>query len=248
LLSDAREHLAHATALRPKHARSYAALGYTYDLTAGTAEDALVCFREARRLNPQDAECDVYFLTLLDETGRQNEALVEIEAAAPRHDVNLHALRRALTAAGMPTDATALLLNGFIHARNFFRSSLTAEAGRILNALDPGRARREVAAERKRCAEHQQQLARTFDASRVPEALRALATWARRYGVGDDYCRPFLLRRLSKKQQRALTDEIDGSAREIQAWLDSFSGIAMPSEAAALMHLALGVDEIREQS
>jgi len=248
LLSHAREHLAHAVALRPKHARSHAALGYTYDLTEGRAEQALASFREARRLNPQDREYDVYFLTLLEVTGRQTEALAEIEAAAPRHDVDLHALRLALTAAGMPTDANSLLLNGFIRAQNFFRSSLEDEAERILNTLEPGRARRDAAAERKRCAEHQQQLARTFDASRVPESLRALATWARRYGVGDDYCRPFLLRRLSNKQRTALTHEIDGHARAIQAWLDSFGDASMPPEAAAFMYLALGVEEIREQS
>ena len=248
LLSHAREHLAHAVVVRPKDARSHAALGYTYDLTEGGAEPALASFREARRLNPQDREYDVYFLTLLELTGRQTEALAEIEAAAPRHNVNLDALRRALTAAGMPTDANSLLLNGFIHARNFFRSSLEDEAERTLNALEPSRARSEAAAERKRCAEDQQQLARTFDASRVPESLRALATWARRYGIGDDYCRRFLLRRLSNKQRTALTHEIDGHARAIQAWLDSFAGALMPPEAEAFMHLALGVEEIREPS
>jgi hypothetical protein len=199
-------------------------------------------------LNPQDKECDVYVLTLLEETGRSDEALAGIEDAAPRHEVILHALRSELTAAGMPVDARTLLLNGFIHARNFFRSSLAVEAERILNALEPGRAGRQAAAERKRCAEHEQQLALTFDASRVPESMRALAPWASRYGVGDDYCRPFLLGRLSKKERTALTDEIDAHAHAIQAWLDSFDGESMSPEAAAFMYLALGVEEFREQS
>jgi tetratricopeptide (TPR) repeat protein len=56
LLSRAREQLTRAVQLRPKHAPSHAALGYTYDLTEDGAEQALVCFREARRLNPRDKE------------------------------------------------------------------------------------------------------------------------------------------------------------------------------------------------
>lgn len=246
LLSHAREHLVHAIALRPKHARSHATLGHTYDLAEGSAEQALACFREALRLNPQDNESDVYVLTVLEEMGREDEALAEIETAASRHDVNLNALRGELTAVGMPTDAKTLLLNGFIRARNFFRWSLADEAERILNALEPGRARREAAVERKRYAEHQQRLAHTFDAFRVPESVRALAPWACRYGVGDDYCRSFLLLRLSKKDRTALTQEIDANAHVIHAWLDSFDGASMPPEAVAFMYLALGVEEIRE--
>jgi len=246
LLSRACEHLAHAIEFLSKHAPSHAALGYTYDLTQGRTEQALACFREARRLNPQNKVYDVYVLTLVVATGREKEALREIEAAALRHDVNLHALRGELTDVGFPTDAGTLLLNGFIDARNFFRSSLADEAERILNALEPGRARRNAAAERKRCAEHQQQIARTFDASRVPESIRALATWASRYGVGDDDCRPFLLRRLSKKQRSALIQEIDRNAHAIHAWLDNFGEASIPPEAAAFMYLALGVEEIRE--
>ena len=247
LLSDAREHLTRAIELRPKHARSHAALGYTYDLTEGGAEQALACFREARRLDPRDRQGDVYVLTLLEATGREEEALAEIEDAAPRHDVDLDALRRELTAAGMPRNAGSLLLNGFIRARNFFRSSLADEAERILNALEPGRAREVAAAERKRCTENQRRLGRSFDALRVPESVRALATWASRYGVGDDYCRPFLLKRLSKKQRMALTREVDENAQAIQTWLDSFGGAPMPPEAAAFLYLTIGVEEIREQ-
>lgn len=247
LLSQAGEQLKRAIEIRPRHARSHGALGYAYDLSKGGAERALACFREAHRLNPHDREYDVYVLTLLQETGREQEALAEIEAAAPRHGIDLHALRRDLAEAGMPSDAGALL-GGFIHARNFFKSSLAEESERTLNALQPGRARREATAERRRCIEDQRELERSFDASRVPESVRALAAWASRYGVGDDVCRPYLLGRLGKKQRAALIREVDERAQPIQAWLDSFGGGLMPTEAAAFMYLAIGVEEIREQS
>jgi hypothetical protein len=81
---------------------------------------------------------------------------------------------------------------------------------------------------------------------RVPESVRALATWASRYGVGDDYCRPFLLKRLSKKQRMTLTRSVDENAQAIQAWLDSFGGAPMPAEAAAFLYLTIGMEEIRE--
>jgi tetratricopeptide (TPR) repeat protein len=246
LLSRAQEHLTRAIKLRPKHAPSHAALGYTYDLAEDGAEQALLCFREAHRLNPRDRECDVYVLTLLEATGREEEALAEIEAAAPRHGVDLQALRRELIVAGMPPDAGSLLLNGFIRAPNFFRSSLADKAEHIQNALEPGHARRQAAADRKRCADDQRELKDSFDASRVPESVRALATWASRYGIGDDYCRPFLLKRLSKKHRETLTRQVDENAAAIQVWLDSFGDGPMPTEAAAFMYLTIAVEEIRE--
>jgi hypothetical protein len=187
----------------------------------------------------------VLFLTLLAETEQQDEALAEIEAAAPRHGVDLGAVRRELAAAGFPAEAKTLVLNGFHHARNFFRSSLGDEAERILNTLDPERARRQAAAERKRCAQHQQELARRFEVSRVPEPLRAMGPLASRHGVGDDFCRPFLLRSLPKQERIKLIREVDAKALASPAWLDSVVGQPMTDEAAAFMYLTLGVDEIR---
>jgi hypothetical protein len=146
----------------------------------------------------------------------------------------------------MPADAMTLLLNGFIHARNFFRSFLADEADAIRNGLERGRARRVAAAERTRCLEDQQRLQESFDPSRVPEAIRALGTWASRYGIGDDYCRPLLIKRLSIKQRAKLLREVDEHADAIRAWLDSFGQGQMPPEAAAVMYLTIGVDEIRE--
>jgi tetratricopeptide (TPR) repeat protein len=243
----ATEHLERAVQARPRHARSHAALGYALNLSEGQATAALSCFEEARRLNPQDRTLEVFVLTLLAETGRSEEALAAIAVAAPRHEVNVDALRRELAAAAMPTDATTLIVNGFIHARNYFRSSLADEAERVLNDLIPGRARKEATAERKRCLDHRKELARTFDATRVPGSLRDLAPWASRYGLGDDHCRPFLMRRLSKKERATLIGAVDGKSHEIQAWLDSFGNATMTDEAAAFMYLALGVEELRTE-
>jgi len=79
----------------------------------------------------------------------------------------------------------------------------------------------------------------------VPESLRALSSLASRYGVGDDYCRPYLLQRLQKKQRADLVRAVERLATPLQAWLDTFAEGKMPAEAAALMYLALGAEEIR---
>jgi tetratricopeptide (TPR) repeat protein len=246
LLDRAREYSSRAIEIRPSHARSHAMLAYTHDLTDGGAEQALQCFREARRLDPVDKVIDVYVLTLLADLEREEEALAGIETAAARHDVDVHELRGQLTAAGFPSDAGSLVMNGFIHARNFFRSSLWDEAEKIRNSLERGRKRRHAQAERERCSEDQRELERSFDASLVPEEIRPLAVWASRYGVGDDYCRPMLLGRLSKAERARLISEVDENAAAIYAWLDSFGDTLMPAEPAAFLYLSLGVEEIRE--
>jgi hypothetical protein len=246
LLTRARDELKRAIKRRPKHAPSQAALGFICD-QGGTrsAKPALASMREAQRLEPRDKIYETYVITLLEESGREKEALAALAAAAPRHDVDLKDLRRQLAKAGMKADAAALLTNGFIHARNFLKSRLADEAERILNRLQPGRARREAAAQHERCAQDQRELQRGFDASRVPQSLRALSRWASRYGVGDDYCRPYLLERLAKKQRAQLVRAVDRHAASIHAWLDTFAEGKMPAEAAAFMYLALATEEIR---
>ncbi|HEU4441640.1 MAG TPA: hypothetical protein VFR83_06440, partial [Burkholderiales bacterium] len=245
-LNRAREELERAVERRPKHAPSQAALGFVYD-QGGTrnAKQALACMREAQRLKPADKIYETYVITLLQESGHEKEALAALVAAAPRHDVDLKDLRRQLAKAGMKADAAALLTNGFIRARNFLKSQLADEAERILNRLQPGRARRESCAQHERCAQDQRELQRGFDASRVPESLRALSRWASRYGVGDDYCRPYLLKRLATKERAQLVRAVDRHAASIHAWLDTFAEGKMPAEAAAFMYLALAAEESR---
>jgi tetratricopeptide (TPR) repeat protein len=243
LARGAREHLKSAIESRPQYAPSHAALGYLCDLN-GDLEGALVCFREAHRLAPDERVYEVYFFRMLAASGREAEALAAIETAAARQGVDLDTLRHDLQKARFEVNASALC-QGFMHAPNFMKSSLEQEGGRILEIFKPGRARSEAAAERKRCRADQQELERDFDAAQVPESIRGLAAWASGYGLGDDICRAYLLRRLSKKQRALLIRDMERHAPAIQAWLDSFDVGAMPREAAAYMYLMLGVEEIR---
>lgn len=248
VLQQARAELIRAIKIRPKHARSHAMLGYAYDLTSGGEERALKYFREAHRYNPRDKVYEVYLLTLLQGTGREQEALAGIKAAAPRHGVDIQSLRRDLKKSLVPTNVDTIILNGFFSARNYFESSVYDETESILNSLQPSRKHTKAATEFERCVEDQRELKRSFDASRVPEPIRALAVWASRYGVGDDVCRPYLLNRLSMKKRTELIGKVDRHSKAIQKWLDGFSNELMPSEAAAFMYLIIGVEEIRKQS
>ena len=62
----------------------------------------------------------------------------------------------------------------------------------------------------------------------------------------DDYCRPHLIKRLTKKQRAQLIRAVDRHATAIQEWLDTFPEGKMTDEAAAFLYLAEGVEEIRE--
>jgi tetratricopeptide (TPR) repeat protein len=244
-LAAARRHLELAVQEAPKHAASHAALGYTNDHLGRRGEQALACFREALRLKPSDRIAEVYVLILLAEMGHEKQALAGIKAAAPRHKLDLAKLKRQLADAKFPADANHLLVNGFIYARNFMRSKISDEAERIRNKREPGRTRRQAAAELEACQKDQEALARGFDAARVPETIRPLADWASRFGIGDDVCRPFLLMRLPKAQRTKLIRAVDAHADAIHAWLDSFPRGKMTEEAAAFLYLSEGVEEIR---
>jgi len=245
-LGRARDVLKQAVEKRPSHAPSHAVLGYVYDaLGIRGAKQALACMAEAHRLNPGDKIYEVYWMTLLSESGQEKAALAAIKAAASRHGLDLKKVLRELAKARFKADAAALLMNGFIHARNFLRSRLGDEAERIQNRLRPGRAQREAAAQHERCLQDQRELERSFDPSRVPASLRALSSLASRYGIGDDYCRPHLLQRLQKKQRAQLVRALDRRATPLHAWLDTFPEGKMPVEAAAMMYLAVGAEEIR---
>jgi hypothetical protein len=245
-LSRARDVLKQAVKKRPGHAPSHAVLGHVYDQGgARGAKQALACMSEAHRLDPREKIYEVYWMTLLSESGQEKAALAAIRAAAPRHGPDLKKLLRELAKARFKADSTSLLMNGFLRARNFLRSRLGDEAERIQNRLRPGRAQREAAAQHGRCLQDQRELERSFDPSRVPASLRALSSLASRYGIGDDYCRPHLLQRLQKKQRAQLVRAVGRLATPLHAWLDTFPEGKMPVEAAALMYLALGAEEIR---
>ena len=243
LLREARKLLEQAVKEEPKQAKAHAALGYTLDML-GQGELALACFQKAQRLRPADKVYQVYVPLLLAELGEESEALALVARIAPGQGVDLANLRRDLRAMNAPMNALNLISN-FIHARNFLRSALSREAERIRNKADPGRKKREAKAQHERCVEDQRDLKRRFRAARVPAELRSLAAWAVRFGVGDDYCRPYLLRKMPAKDRVKLIAAVDARAAELNAWLDSFGKSPMPDEAAAFMYLASGIEEIR---
>jgi len=183
--------------------------------------------------------------TLLVELEREEEALKLLAAMAPRHGVKLAKLKADLAKAAFPVDAHHILINGFIHARNFLRSYLEDEAERMRNSIDRGRKCRVAKEELDRCRQDQLELERSFDPKRVPASIRALASAASRYGVGDDVCRPLLMRKIPKKEREKLIRQADKLAKVIHKWLDTFAEGKMTSEAAAFMYLMNGVEEIR---
>ena len=196
-LIQARRHLESAIARRPKHAASHAALGYTNDHLGRRDEQALACFREAFRLAPRDRISEVYALTLLAEMGREKEALAGIKAAAKRHEVDLAKLRRELAAARFPADAGSLLMNGFIHARNFMRSAIADKAERIRDARAAGT---RATASRGRA----EGLPGRSEGARAP--LRRVT------GAGGDPCPRFLGLPLRRRRRRLPALSVDAVA------------------------------------
>ncbi len=242
-LAVANESFRAAVALDAADARAWTALGFVLD-AAGQPADALDALRTAARLDPSEHDVEVFILTLLSEAGAESEAIAGIEAAAGRAGVDLPSLRSDLSAAGMPTDSRALLLNGFIRPRNFVRSRLEDAIERLGRRRDPAAWKRRQAAERRECRAMQAELQRLFDVDRVPEPLRSLAPWALRLGVGDDHCRGWLVGRLKAAEREELRRRAEDHAGAIQRWLDSFPAGSMPEEAAAFMYLMLGVEEM----
>jgi tetratricopeptide (TPR) repeat protein len=245
VLTRAEKLLVRAIEIDPKHARSYAKLGYTYHQRGDRLEQALASFQKARELDPKNAIVDVYVPTILVEMYREPEALAELTAVARRQKVNLVKLRKELARVGFPADARTILANGFIRARNFLWSATVNEAERIENSLDRGRKQRVAREELDECMKHQRELKRAFYASRVPAAIRSLASAASRFGVGDDVCRPILMKRIPKQQLGKLIKASDKLAKKVNEWLNTFPEGQMSTEAAAFMYLLSGIDEIR---
>lgn len=245
VLARAEKLLTRAIDLDSSQASFHAKLGFTYLQLRGRLELALASFRTARRLNPDDKVVDVYVPTILVEMGKEKEALAELMAVARRHKVNLEKMRKELAKAGYPADAVTLLTNGFIRARNYLWSGLMDEAERIRNSLERGRKQRVAKEERDECMERQRELEHSFDPSRVPASIRSLAGAASRHGIGDDPCRYLLMKKLPKKEREKLIKQVDGLARKVDQWLNTFGDGQMSTEAAAMMYLLNGVEEIR---
>ncbi len=231
-----------AARLAPDDSRHWSALGFALDC-ADRPDEALAAFRRAQAVDPDDEEAAVFVLTLLAEAGREDEAMAGVVAHAQRTNVDLEALGQELADADMPADAHTLIRNGFIHARNFLRSTLQTAIERAERRLDPKAWARQADAERRECEEAQETLAREIDPTRVPDGLADLTPWAIRLGVGDDVCRGLLWEQLTPEGRATLAALIPEHAKAIQNWLDETDSDSMTPEAAAFMYLLLGWEE-----
>lgn len=230
--------------LDPKHARAYAQLGYTLGMLL-EFEQALAMYRLARTLDPKRAVVDVAVADMLAALDRNEEFLTEVEALANRQKVDLKAHRAEIAKTGWE-ETPDLLLQAFVRPDSFLRSELSDEAERIRNALVKGRKQKVAKRERDDCAQRQKQLKREFKATRVPKELRSLAAAASKYGIGDDVCRPLIMKTVPKATRARLIKAVDKLSPKVQAWLDSFGGgDKMSVEAAAYMYLYEAIEEIR---
>ena len=112
-----------ATVLEAGNASYWTAFGFALDAQDLPGE-AIVALRQAHQLDPEDEQVEVFVLTLLSELGPEPEAMAAVEAFAERKGINLASYRKQLAEADMPVNARALVMNGFVRARNFLRSTL----------------------------------------------------------------------------------------------------------------------------
>jgi hypothetical protein len=78
----------------------------------------------------------------------------------------------------------------------------------------------------------------------VPEPLRPLGPWVARLGAGDDVCRPLLFATLSEAERSELQEIVGECASAAHQWLDEFGSQALTDEAAAVMYLLLGIEDM----
>lgn len=94
------------------------------------------------------------------------------------------------------------------------------------------------------CAAEQARALGGFDERRVPPALRPLIDIARRYGVGDDFCRRIALRRMSKKERARLKERVHAASPAVDEWLARESGPPYGIESSAFFWLQVAADEV----
>ena len=231
--------------LDPKHAKAHAHLAHTLSMLL-EFEQSLAMFRLARTLDPKRTSADVSVATILAAMERDEEFFVEIKALAKRQKVDLEAFRAEVKATTNFDLTPDIMLQAFIRPDHSMRSELIDEAERIRNSLVKGRKKKLAKQEQDDCAARQKQLKKEFKVTKVPKALRSLAAAASRYGIGDDVCRPLIMKKVPKATRARLIKAVDKLAPEVDAWLDSFGGGEnMSVEAAAYMYLYEAIEEIR---
>ena len=231
--------------LDPKHAKAHAHLAHTLSMLL-EFEQSLAMFRLARTLDPKRTSADVSVATILAAMERDEEFFVEIKALAKRQKVDLEGFRAEVKATTDFDITPDILLQAFIRPDSAMRSELIDEAERIRNSLVRGRKQKLAKQEMDDCVARQKQLKKEFKATKVPKALRSLAAAAAKYGIGDDVCRPMIMKKVPKATRARLIKAVDKLAPKVEVWLDSFGGGEnMTTEAAAYMYLYEAIEEIR---
>lgn len=237
--------LTRVVTLDPKHGKAHAHLAHVLSMLL-EFEQALAMFRLARTLDPKRTSADVSVATILAAMERDEEFFVEIKALAKRQKVDLQAFRAEVKATTNFDLTPDILLQAFIRPDISMRNELADEAERIRNSLVKGRKQKLAKQEIADCVARQKQLKKEFTAMKVPKALRSLAAAASTYGIGDDVCRPQIMKKVPKATRVRLIKAVDKLAPQVQAWLDSFGGGEnMTVEAAAYMYLYEAIEEIR---
>jgi hypothetical protein len=84
----------------------------------------------------------------------------------------------------------------------------------------------------------------SLNLKKVPEQFRDLVPFAEKWGIGDDVIRDDLHQKSSQEEKQGLVNAINGRAKAINQWLDSFGKGKMTEEAAAFMYMLEGLDEM----
>lgn len=84
-----------------------------------------------------------------------------------------------------------------------------------------------------------------FDVSRLPTDLQKLASYVRRWSVGDDVRRAERLERAATWELESLLREVTPMLPRINEYLDSFGDAGLPDEAVLIGRLAEAVDEVK---
>ena len=247
VLPRAKKLLKRAVALQPDKWNRHALLGFVYTHNTKDLGLALDAMREALRLRPNEEVLQVFIPWILADMGEEREAIKAMTDVARQQGINLRQHREELRKARIPADSDALL-QAFLRPRNYFASNLWREAERLRGRIHPEIREAAERAEREDCAQRQRELRESFDRSRVPPALRPLAAAAARYGVGDDVCRPLLMKRMSRTARAKLVRQVKTLTRDVQQWLDGFEPGRMSDEAVAYMYLLQGLDELPYRS
>lgn len=118
-------------------------------------------------------------------------------------------------------------------------------AWQLRTATEGERFTRFLKTEAQFCEESRAQALTGFDNSRVPDGLRELIPWARRFGVGDDPCRAHFIRRATTHDRKAAIRLVTPGLHAIHAWVSVFEPGTLSPEAAAFYWLLEAIEEMR---